>query len=84
MLSKIDPANTLRLFGAFALCFLIGTQTLGFLTSPPDRDMGDLQKIMYVHVPTAWNALLGLTFAFLCAIVFLFRASWEWDARLEG
>ena len=29
--------------------------------------MGDVQRIMYVHVPTAWNTMLVLTFAFGCA-----------------
>lgn len=46
-------------FGAFAILFLIGSEALGILTSPPDRDMGDLQKIMYVHVPSAWMSLLA-------------------------
>src|SRR5262245_16403788 len=46
--------------------------------------MGDVQRIMYVHVPTAWNALLALTFAFVCAVVFLIRGGWQWDCRLEA
>jgi len=39
---------------------------------------------MYVHVPTAWNALLALTFAFVCAVIFLFKSDWKWDARMEA
>jgi heme exporter protein C len=39
---------------------------------------------MYVHVPTAWTAMLVLTWAFICAVMFLFRASWRWDSRLEA
>ena len=46
--------------------------------------MGDVQRIMYVHVPTAWNAMLVLTFAFACAVVSLLRGGWAWDARLEA
>jgi heme exporter protein C len=46
--------------------------------------MGNVQRIMYVHVPTAWNALLAMTFAFACALLFLFTADYKWDARLEG
>ena len=47
--------------------------------------MGDVQRIMYVHVPTAWNAMLGLTFAFFCALARRSGAgSWRWDARLEA
>src|ERR1043166_3968603 len=43
----------------------------GLAISPPEEHMGDVQRILYVHVPTAWSALLVLTFAFGCAIAFL-------------
>ena len=35
------------------------------MTAPPDRLQGDLQRLMYVHVPAAWLAYLsfGLTLA---------------------
>jgi heme exporter protein C len=46
--------------------------------------MGQVQRIMYVHVPTAWNALLAMTFAFVCAVIFLFKSDWKWDARMEA
>jgi heme exporter protein C len=39
---------------------------------------------MYVHVPTAWNAMLAFTFAFVCALMSLFRSEWKWDARMEA
>src|SRR2546430_9088611 len=39
---------------------------------------------MYVHVPTAWCALLAMTIAFASAILFLLRNDWKWDARMEG
>jgi heme exporter protein C len=56
----------------------------GLFLAPGETYMGDVQRIMYVHVPTAWNALLALTFAFFCAIVSLLRGGWKWDARLEA
>jgi len=43
-----------------------------------------VQRIMYVHVPTAWNALLAMTLAFACAVVFLFNGDFKWDSRMEG
>src|SRR2546423_793231 len=46
--------------------------------------MGDVQRIMYVHVPAAWNAMLTLTLAFGCALAFLFTSAWKWDNRLEA
>ena len=64
-------------------CLLIGSY-FGLFVAPPEHYMGEVQRIMYVHVPTAWNALLAMTFAFGCAVVFLFTSDWTWDARMEG
>jgi heme exporter protein C len=57
---------------------------IGLFVAPPEALMGQVQRIMYVHVPTAWNALLALTFAFVCAVIFLFKSDWKWDARMEA
>jgi heme exporter protein C len=65
------------------LCLFSGSYA-GLFVAPPEHYMGDVQRIMYVHVPTAWNALLALTFAFVCALMFLFTSNWKWDARMEG
>ena len=56
----------------------------GLFVAPPEHYMGEVQRIMYVHVPTAWNALLAITFAFTCAVAFLFGGNWKWDARMEA
>jgi heme exporter protein C len=67
--------------GAVLLC--IGSYW-GLAKAPGEVFMGEVQRIMYVHVPTAWNAMLALTFAFVCAVFFLFTNSWKWDNRLEA
>ena len=56
----------------------------GLAKAPAEIYMGDVQRIMYVHVPTAWNTMLALTYAFFCALLFLFRNDWKWDNRLEA
>jgi heme exporter protein C len=60
-------------FGGFAFLFLAISQVMGVLTSPPDRDMGDLQKIMYVHVPAAWTTMLS----FMTVLIFSVRYLWK-------
>jgi heme exporter protein C len=65
------------------LCLLVGSY-FGLFVAPPEHYMGDVQRIMYVHVPTAWNAMLAMTFAFAAAIFFLFTSDWKWDARMEA
>ena len=52
---------------------VIAAQTYAILTSPPEGDMGHLQKIMYVHVPAAWMTFLS----FFVVLVFSVRYLWR-------
>jgi len=65
------------------MCLLLGT-FMGLFVAPAEEHMGEVQRIMYVHVPTAWTAMLILTWAFVSAVMFLIRATWRWDNRLEA
>ena len=56
----------------------------GLFVAPAEQFMGDTQRIMYVHVPTAWAAMLGFTWAAICATMFLIGNRWKWDHRLEA
>src|SRR5690606_39170544 len=77
------PRIGLALIAIAVVLLAIGSY-IGLFRAPPEHYMGEVQRIMYVHVPTAWNAMLALTVAFVCALVFLFKPSWKWDARLEA
>lgn len=48
----------LAVLGVAGVVAVVAAQAFGILASPPDRDMGHLQKIMYVHVPAAWMAFV--------------------------
>lgn len=50
---------------------VLAAQLYFVIASAPDRDMGHLQKIMYVHVPAAWNAFLAFLFVFIQSIRYL-------------
>lgn len=65
------------------ICLAIGSY-YGLAIAPAERYMGDVQRIMYVHVPTAWNWMLAVIFAFICAVAFLLRNNMKWDSRLEA
>jgi heme exporter protein C len=67
----------LRPFGVFTLVFFIFAQASAVYLSPPDRDMGHLQKIMYVHVPAAWVAFAAFFVVFIGSVLYL----WKRDAR---
>lgn len=62
-----------RILGWLALLAVVGGQGVAFLISRPDRDMGHLQKIMYVHVPAAWCAMVAFLVVFVASVLYLWR-----------
>lgn len=69
----------LRWLGWIALLALAGAQITGLAISPPERDMGHLQKIMYVHVPAAWAAFLAFAVVFVASLLYLGRRRERYD-----
>ena len=52
--------------------------------TPAERHMGDVARILYVHVPRAWNSLLAYTFAFVFAVASLWTRRAKWDHLMVG
>src|SRR4051794_40843974 len=77
------PLVAYGFIGIAVLLFAIGSY-IGLAVAPREHFMGEVQRIMYVHVPTAWVAMLTLGFAFVSALAFLFLRDWKWDSRLEA
>jgi len=81
----MKPMNKwIRVIGIAGMVLLVAGCWIGLFVAPAERFMGDVQRIMYVHVPTAWNAMLGYTFAFVFAIVSLWTAKPKWDSAVTG
>ncbi|MEO7085662.1 MAG: cytochrome c biogenesis protein CcsA [Gemmatimonadaceae bacterium] len=71
--------NRLAMFGWFAFVFLVASQIIAIAISPPDRDMGDLQKILYVHVPSAWMSMLAPFTVLYFSLLYLWKKREEDD-----
>ena len=56
-----------------ALVGLVAAQWYGFTSSPAAEDYEHSQKIMYVHVPAAWNAFLAFFIVFWGSVVYLWK-----------
>jgi len=65
------PAMWLTVLTWIAPIAVIASQAYFVWASAPDRDMGHLQKIMYVHVPAAWNAFLAFFWVFVQSVRYL-------------
>lgn len=50
---------------------LVALLVLGLGVAPPDRVQGDAQRLMYLHVPTAWAAYLAYGITALAALLYL-------------
>lgn len=69
----VAPPPTSRVFGLVAFAAVIAAQAYSIMSSPADRDMGHLQKIMYVHVPAAWMAFLAFFVVFIYSVRYLWK-----------
>ena len=47
--------------------------------APTERTMGDVQRIFYYHVPSAWTAFLLFLINFVASIIYLIRRSTKAD-----
>lgn len=72
------------IFLVLGVVCLVAGSAVGLFYAPKEQYMGDVQRIMYVHVPTAWNWMLAVIYALICSIAFLFTSNYKWDSRLEG
>lgn len=81
-----EPAlRPLRRYGEYALG---GATALGMLLTiwsallfaPREAVQGDIQRIMYFHVPMAWVAYLAFFVVFGASILYLWRKDDRWDS----
>ena len=50
-----------------------------FLYVPPDRELGQVQRIFYYHVSFAWTSFLAFFVTFAASIMYLVRKKRFWD-----
>jgi heme exporter protein C len=59
---------------------VLGALWMVFFYVPTEREMGIVQRIFYIHVPTAWVGELGFAIVAFCSLVYL----WLRDDRLDA
>jgi heme exporter protein C len=77
--AEVAAPRWLAPLGWAALLAFVGAQAFGLLASSPDRDMGHLQKIMYVHVPAAWSSMIAFLVVFIASVMYLVRRREKYD-----
>jgi len=74
-------ANGLGILALLAV--LIGLY-LALVYAPADVLQGDVQRIMYIHVPTAWVAFFAFFVVFVSSLVYLWKRLPEADRLAYG
>jgi heme exporter protein C len=68
------------IFGAAAALVLATGLYLGLVVVPPDAVQGEVQRIMYLHVPSIVTAYLAFTVVFCSSILYLWKRDLRFDA----
>ena len=63
---------------ASALAMLVGIY-MAFIYAPTERIMGDLQRIFYFHVPSAWVGFFAFFITLVASIACLSTGGRRWD-----
>lgn len=70
--------------GFAGLITLVDGQYLGLVDAPAERMMGEVGRILYVHVPAAWSSLVCFFFATVFAVAYLLTSRDALDALVEA
>ena len=72
-------SRTQRILGWLALLAVAAGTVVGLFVVPADALQGEVQRLMYVHVPTAWVAMVAFFVTFLMSVLYLVQRDPRWD-----
>jgi heme exporter protein C len=78
-MGKLTARPAERILGVLAAAGVAASAILSLVVSPPDAVQGDLVRLMYVHVPSAWVAYLSFAVVFVASIAYLATKRIRWD-----
>jgi heme exporter protein C len=70
---------TLRILDVLSVLLLLAATYMALAVAPEEAVMGQVQRIFYFHIGTAWTGLLGFLFAAGLGITYLIRHDRKWD-----
>ena len=72
-------SNSLKVLDLAAVLCLVVAAYLALVYAPEEQVMGQVQRVFYFHVATAWTALLGFVAAGVAGVAFLVTKDQKWD-----
>jgi heme exporter protein C len=74
--------TALKVLDVLSIILLAISAYLALVFAPTERVMGDVQRVFYFHIGTAWTALLGFILAAVFSVIYLVTKDLKWD-RLQ-
>ena len=71
--------NKLTMLGWVSIALIAVGSVLGLAVLPADALQGEVQRLLYVHVPVAWVMMLAFFVVFLMSILYLVQRRLKWD-----
>ena len=68
-----------KVLGILALVSMLVGSYVGLVVVPADAAQGNVQRLMYVHVPAAWLAFLAFFLVFVMSVLYLIQRDERWD-----
>jgi heme exporter protein C len=69
----------LKIIDVLAVVLLAVAAYFALVKAPTELVMGQVQRIFYFHIGTAWTALLGFLFGSVLSVVYLITKDIKWD-----
>lgn len=71
-------------FGLMGLCTIINGQYMGLVDAPREAMMGEVGRILYVHVPSAWVTMVLFTLCCVFAVLYMMTSNKKYDLLVEA
>lgn len=71
--------TALKVLDIVSLVLLAIATYLALVYAPEEQVMGEVQRVFYFHVATAWTGLLGFVAAGVAGVVYLIKRDEKWD-----
>ncbi len=71
--------TSLKVLDIVSVLLLLVAAYLALVFAPEEAVMGEVQRVFYFHVATAWTGLLGFIAAGVAGVVYLIKRDEKWD-----
>lgn len=78
------PSRGTVFVGAAISCLVLSAVLMVFFVAPTEATMGDVQRIVYLHVAVAWCGLAGCMAMGFCGLAYLITRRLAWDQRSQA